>query len=155
MKILNPITSIRIHVKNIAIGLRTSLSPPKGLFGYPDHDFASAGNKGAVREAADPIKHFLLAEVKWVGEPVTSLLSLAELEGCRSLLLEFVERTRREKSIPLPGDIQCIMGGPPCQDVSALNHKRQTVGMMEAPRFTTSQLCKNGALRHSRYIHLM
>ena len=36
--------------------------------------------------------------------------------------------------IPLPGDVDCIMGGPPCQGVSGLNRHGKTEEIIDDPR---------------------
>ena len=64
---------------------------------------------------------FLLFEVYWEREPVPSLAPLSELDGCQELLLERVDELRAQKRIPVPGDVQFIVGGPPCQGISGLN----------------------------------
>jgi site-specific DNA-cytosine methylase len=36
--------------------------------------------------------------------------------------------------IPLPGEVDCIMGGPPCQGVSGLNRHGKTEEIIDDPR---------------------
>lgn len=49
-------------------------------------------------------------------------------------LADWVKRTRARKAIPLPGDVQVIMGGPPCQGVSGLNRHGKHTDVLNDPR---------------------
>ena len=52
----------------------------------------------------------------------------------RAQLAPFVEKMRASGYIPLPGDVDIIMGGPPCQGVSGLNRHGKTKQIIDDPR---------------------
>jgi DNA (cytosine-5)-methyltransferase 1 len=49
-------------------------------------------------------------------------------------LAEWVKRTRASRAIPLPGDVDAITGGPPCQGVSGLNRHSKQTDIINDPR---------------------
>ncbi len=49
-------------------------------------------------------------------------------------LAEFVKRIRKYRVIPLPGDVDAVMGGPPCQGVSGLNRHAKRADIVNDPR---------------------
>lgn len=56
------------------------------------------------------------------------------MAGCGMQLASFVQKLRASKYIPLPGDVDIIMGGPPCQGVSGLNRHGKTKEIIDDPR---------------------
>lgn len=46
----------------------------------------------------------------------------------------FVRELRSVGYLPLPGDVDCIMGGPPCQGLSGLNRHGKTTEIIDDPR---------------------
>ncbi len=46
----------------------------------------------------------------------------------------FIKRIRAEGVIPLPDDVDAVMGGPPCQGVSGLNRHAKRADIVNDPR---------------------
>ncbi len=55
-------------------------------------------------------------------------------------LAPFVQKMRDSGYIPLPGDVDIIMGGPPCQGVSGLNRHGKTKEIIDDPRCGRSKM---------------
>lgn len=55
-------------------------------------------------------------------------------------LAKWVKRVRDAKEIPLPGDIDVVVGGPPCQSITGFNRHGKRENVLEdvkcAPWFT-------------------
>ncbi len=58
-------------------------------------------------------------------------LRLEELGGCTLLLARFVRRLRGEGWLPLPGGVDCLVAGPPCQHMSGLNRHANKIEVMK------------------------
>ncbi|XP_024520318.1 DNA (cytosine-5)-methyltransferase 3 isoform X3 [Selaginella moellendorffii] len=83
-----------------------------------------------------PIKRRLEFKVRWKGytsdhdtwEPVD------HLDSCQERIRDFVLEGRRRRILPLPGDVDMVCGGPPCQGASGYNRFRNTEAPLTCPR---------------------
>eukprot|EP00891_Asterochloris_glomerata_P003939 jgi/Astpho2/3939/fgenesh1_pg.00063_%23_13_t len=74
-------------------------------------------------------------EVKWVDEEEpTWVAATSLLQGNRDVLGSWVKCVNEVHSIPQPGDVDVVMGGPPCQSVSGLNRHGKVKDIMKDPR---------------------
>lgn len=56
------------------------------------------------------------------------------LSKCTDSLKDFVTRGFKSKILPLPGDVDFICGGPPCQGMSGFNRYRNLVDPLKDPK---------------------
>ncbi|KAG1677047.1 hypothetical protein FOA52_001217 [Chlamydomonas sp. UWO 241] len=57
-----------------------------------------------------------------------------ELPACATALTDFAARERAAKLIPVRGDVDMIMGGPPCQGLSGLNRNAARANILLDPK---------------------
>ncbi|GAX80751.1 hypothetical protein CEUSTIGMA_g8186.t1 [Chlamydomonas eustigma] len=58
----------------------------------------------------------------------------SEMPACEIEMREFVARERAELQIPVRGDVDMIMGGPPCQGLSGLNRNAARLDILNDPK---------------------
>lgn len=73
--------------------------------------------------------------VKWKGYEDITWEPEENLTGCEGSLNAFVQSMRSTGDLPLPGDVDVVVGGPPCQGVSGLNrHRARGAAVLRDPK---------------------
>ncbi|MCD7459836.1 hypothetical protein HAX54_042107 [Datura stramonium] len=81
-------------------------------------------------------KHGLYFMVRWKGygpdedtwEPIEGL------DGCQNKIKDFVIKGFKASVLPLPGEVDVICGGPPCQGISGFNRFRNSKNPLQDPK---------------------
>ncbi|XP_059646442.1 putative DNA (cytosine-5)-methyltransferase CMT1 [Cornus florida] len=81
-------------------------------------------------------KRGLYFKVRWMGYgPSEDTWEPSDgLSKCKERIKEFVTRGYKSKILPLPGDVDCICGGPPCQGISGFNRFRDQTDPLKDPK---------------------
>eukprot|EP01018_Ginkgo_biloba_P005150 Gb_13672 [translate_table: standard] len=75
-------------------------------------------------------------KVHWKGydESEDSWEPIEGLGDCEERVKEFVRQSAKAKLLPLPGDVDVICGGPPCQGASGFNRFRNVEAPLDDPK---------------------
>ncbi|KAJ7543105.1 hypothetical protein O6H91_09G025200 [Diphasiastrum complanatum] len=75
-------------------------------------------------------------KVRWkgYGEVDDTWEPIDNLSDCQERLRDFVIEGKRKQILPLPGDVDVICGGPPCQGASGFNRYRNATAPLDDPR---------------------
>ncbi|KAL1370753.1 DNA (cytosine-5)-methyltransferase CMT2 isoform X2 [Arachis hypogaea] len=78
----------------------------------------------------------LYLKVRWRGhsESEDTWEPLENLSNCKESIQEFVRKGMISKILPLPGEVDVICGGPPCQGVSGYNRFRNVASPLDDER---------------------
>ncbi|BDA50272.1 probable DNA (cytosine-5)-methyltransferase 3 [Coccomyxa sp. Obi] len=105
------------------------------------HEVATRGTEGQMKghllESLNEKNSWIVFQVKWKGYDLCNTADEWVKEddlACEAKLAEFVKKIRRHGVIPLPGDVDAVMGGPPCQGVSGLNRHAKRADIVNDPR---------------------
>ncbi|PHU29574.1 DNA (cytosine-5)-methyltransferase 1 [Capsicum chinense] len=88
---------------------------------------------GDPKEIKKPGLYFM---VRWKGygpdedtwEPIEGL------DGCQNKIKDFVIKGFKASVLPLPGEVDVICGGPPCQGISGFNRFRNSANPLQDPK---------------------
>ncbi|KAL0043430.1 hypothetical protein WJX79_004501 [Trebouxia sp. C0005] len=105
-------------------GLRLGDSAERGKSGQ---------SKGCLLESLTASNCWLEVLIKRQGQEA-AWEPLHEAQVPDDLLSAFVQKTHQTKAIPIPGDIDVVMGGPPCQGVSGHNRHGARINILEDSR---------------------
>ncbi|CAB4279035.1 unnamed protein product [Prunus armeniaca] len=103
-------------------------------FFYAYHTVAFCGTNQRLWEEERKIKPYGTVHWKGYSSSEDTWEPIGGLSNCLGSIQDFVRYGKKVKILPLPGDVDVICGGPPCQGISGYNRYRNVDSPLDDER---------------------